>query len=402
MKPAITLAAVALLGAAGAATARAGPADPAGQQSSACLIVLPTKPVTAAPGQPVIGTDAAATPVAGVKKAQPTSGIINALCDVTLNVVGCRFPARDATITCDTSGTGVPNLVITASKVTPINANLVQAVFSTSKSGLSGSAFPLACCGGFVTLELSLTVSAGDDNIFGPFTEKADCSIDLGPRAPVIVSASPTNVDCSTPQNLILPGFCFILPGGALNVTSVFAVDRANPGNVVAAKRVVVVNANFIDALFDFGSANAGKTFLIFASGPNGVSRNLTSLPDGAPAGCPLGNEQGVQVTVGCNPVHSTPAGPAPPAVTGCEVVKNSSGAFSLNVTGSNIQDGAVITVGGAPAKKVRFKNLDPASNTFGMVQLKGGICALLPGDVVITNPDGTVSAAFQCGQICQ
>jgi len=366
------------------------------------LIVLPSKPVVPAPGQPEIGSDAAATPVGGIKTAQPTSGLINALCDVTLNVVGCSFPARDATITCDTSGTGVPDLVITATKVTPINANLVQAVFSTSGSGLAGSAFPLACCGGFVTLTLSLHVSAGDDNIFGPFTETATCSIDLGQRAPVIVSASPAAGDCSTPQNLILPGFCFILPNGSLNVTSVFAVDLANPSNVIQSSRVAVVNANFIDALFNFGSGSAGKTFLIFASGPNGTSRNLTSLPQGAPSGCPLGNEQGVQVTFGCTPLPHPPAGPpAGPMVTGCQLVRNSAGTFILNITGSNIQDGAQVTVGGVPAKKVKFKGLDAASNTFTAVQLKGGVCAMLPGDVVITNPDGTASARFQCTQIC-
>src|SRR5215831_1686226 len=187
----VSIAVLVVLVSAGTAIAHVRSAGPRGQQSSACLIVLPSKPVVAAPGQPDIGTTAAATPVGGVKTAQPTSGLINALCDVTLNVVGCRFPARDATITCDTSGTGISDLVITATKVTPVNANLVQAVFSTSGSGLAGSPFPLACCGGFVTLTLSLSVSAGDDNIFGPFTETATCSIDLGPRAPVIVSASP-------------------------------------------------------------------------------------------------------------------------------------------------------------------------------------------------------------------
>jgi hypothetical protein len=402
MKRAIAIAALVLLVAVQSAAARARSADPRGQQSSACLIVLPSKPVVPAPGQPAIGSDAAATPVGGIKTAEPTSGLINALCDITLNVVGCSFPARDATITCDTSGTGVPDLVITAAKVTPVSANLVQAVFSTSASGVSGSAFPLACCGGFVTLTLSVTVSAGDDNIFGPFTETATCSIDLGQRAPVIVSASPATGDCSSPQNLILPGFCFILPNGSLNVTSVFAVELGNPSNVIQSSRVAVVNANFIDALFNFGSGSAGKTFLIFASGPNGTSRNLTSLPDGAPSGCPLGNEQGVQVTFGCTPVHPLPPPPAGPVVTGCELVRNAAGSFFLNVTGSNIQDGARITVGGVPAKKVKFKGLDAVSNTFTSIQLKGGVCAALPGDIVIANPDGIASAPFQCTQICQ
>jgi hypothetical protein len=179
-------------------------------------------------------------------------------------------------------------------------------------------------------------------------------------------------------------------------------VELGNPSNVIQSSRVAVINANFIDALFNFGSGSAGKTFLIFASGPNGTSRNLTSLPAGAPSGCPLGNEQGVQVTFGCNPVHPLPPPPAGPAVTACELVRNSAGSFFLNVTGSNIQDGARVTVGGVPAKKVKFKGLDPVSNTFTSVQLKGGVCAMVPGEVVITNPDGIASAPFQFTQVCQ
>src|SRR5207253_8831486 len=82
--------------------------------------------------------------------------------------------------------------------------------------------------------------------------------------------------------------------------TAVFAVDRNNPANVIQSKNFVIINTNVIDALFDFGGANAGKTFLIYATGPNGTSRNLTALPPGTPTPCPLGNEQGIQVTVTC------------------------------------------------------------------------------------------------------
>src|SRR5205085_8170595 len=93
---------------------------------------------------------------------------------------------------------------------------------------------------------------------------------------------------------------CFLLGDGKSNVTSVFAVERGNPANVIQSRAFVIVNTNVIDALFDFGAANAGKTFLIYAAGPNGTSRNLTALPEGTPTPCPLGNEQGVQVTVTC------------------------------------------------------------------------------------------------------
>jgi hypothetical protein len=88
----------------------------------------------------------------------------------------------------------------------------------------------------------------------------------------------------------LISGACFIIPQGS--ITSVFAVERTNPANVIQATNFVVLNNNLIDALFNFTSANAGKTFLIFVTGPGGTSRNLTTAVAGAPAGCPLGNEQ--------------------------------------------------------------------------------------------------------------
>jgi hypothetical protein len=64
----------------------------------------------------------------------------------------------------------------------------------------------------------------------------------------------------------------------------------------------VILNPNLIDAFFDFGAlGSAGRRFAIFVSGPNGTSRNLFALPAGAPPGCVLGNEQGLQVTFTCN-----------------------------------------------------------------------------------------------------
>ena len=60
-----------------------------------------------------------------------------------------------------------------------------------------------------------------------------------------------------------------------------------------------MLTPQLIDALFDFGTANAGKTFMIFVTGPGGTSRNLTQGQ--TPAGCVFGNEQGIQVTFTCN-----------------------------------------------------------------------------------------------------
>jgi hypothetical protein len=81
----------------------------------------------------------------------------------------------------------------------------------------------------------------------------------------------------------------------------VYAVAQDDPSNVVHATNFHVVNATLVDALFNFGSANCGKVWLLHVVGPGGPSRNLTELPVGTPAGVPLGNEQGTQVSFNCN-----------------------------------------------------------------------------------------------------
>ncbi|HXG93932.1 MAG TPA: hypothetical protein VNN73_16430 [Blastocatellia bacterium] len=372
---------------------RAASIEPGAQS----LIVVPANPVVVAPGQPEV-------------EPRSTVGIINALCEVTLNIVGCSFGPTAATITCDTNGDGVAELLIPLKNVTIVSPILVQATLPTLGPQLPGTAFPLACCGGRATITVSRTVSAGDDNIFGPFTQSQTCPIELGVRAPVVISASPSSGDCSVKQNLLIPGTCFVLPDGTPNVTSVFAVDRDNPAHVVQASRFEILNPNLIDALFEFGGANAGRTFLIHVSGPNGTSRNLTTLPPGTPAGCPLGNEQGVQVSFTCRSATNPGTGDAPPVqtpvVVGSRLDSDSSGAFSLTLFISSehaIPDTATITVGGISPKKIRFRDPIPDTNParFTRVILKGRICPGLPGAVVITVPGIGQMPAFNCSQSC-
>src|SRR5262249_52382652 len=154
--------------------------------------------------------------------------------------------------------------------------------------------------------------------------------------------------DCSNCQDLLVTGACFILPNGTTNVTSVFAVDIANSAKVIQATRFVVLSPTLIDALFCFGSANAGHTFLIFASGPNGTSRNLSA----ASGTCQIGNEQGIQVTVKCSAPLTPPQ--AGPTVTSCDVSRNDVGAFILTVTATNAGDGSTLTVGGQAPRKLK------------------------------------------------
>jgi hypothetical protein len=379
-----------------------------------------------APGQPAVGTAAAATPNgAGQKIATPTAGIINALCNVTLNVVGCGIIPNETTIICqgfadstglplqragktvtnamavicDTNGDGIPDLSIPLSNVTPVNQNLIQGTLAVLP-GLPGTAFPLACCGGFATLTDTVTFSAGNNNIFnilttGGFTRSMTCNLDLGPRAPVVISASPSGpFNCGNCQDLLVTGSCFILPNGTTNVTSVFAVDIANSATVIQSTRFTVLSPTLIDALFCFGSANAGHTFLIFASGPNGTSRNLSA----ASGTCPIGNEQGIQVTVKCQAATTTTANL--PTITACDISHGDTGKISLIITGTNFSANATVTIGGLTPKKLKLNNLQ-TGGTFTTMTAIGKFCNGLPGNIIVTNADGTPSAAFNCTKTC-
>src|SRR5262249_55994112 len=116
--------------------------------------------------------------------------------------------------------------------------------------------------GGLGKLTLKRTLKAGDNNIFGAFTRTSNCVIDLGVRAPVVISVTPSNGNCGVAQDLLISGACFILPSfgpagvGTTNVTSVFAQEVGNPSNVKQATNFVILNPNLIDALFNFGSPN--------------------------------------------------------------------------------------------------------------------------------------------------
>src|SRR5262245_20536713 len=153
-----------------------------------CPLIFPAGPVAVAPNQPAIGD-------------RSTVGIINALCDVTLDFVGCGFFPTAISLGCDTNGDGVSDVSVPLKNIKILNSLLSQATIP-SLSTTPGTAFPLVCCGGMTTITLSRTVGAGDDNIFGPFTQRIVCSIDLGIRAPVIISATPSDADCSQGQNL--------------------------------------------------------------------------------------------------------------------------------------------------------------------------------------------------------
>ncbi|MFL6277303.1 MAG: hypothetical protein ACJ74G_19130, partial [Blastocatellia bacterium] len=244
-----------------------------------------------------------ATVVASPFVTTPTAtGLVNALCAVQLNLVGCGFfpnettiicqgfqsqtgvplqrPGKTvttaATLACDTNGDGIPETVVALTTVTPVSCNLLRATIPTSASfgATSTSGFPSACCGGPAVITVTTTFTAGDNNVFGPFTRTTTCAIDLGVRAPIVISVTPSTGNCAIQQDLLITGACFTFTTPSANgpvvntVTSVFALERGNTANRINAAPFVVINANLIDAFFNFGSANAGKTFLIFVQGP--------------------------------------------------------------------------------------------------------------------------------------
>ncbi len=371
-----------------------------------------------------------------------TTGIINALCAVQLNLVGCGFYPNEvtticqgfqtetgiplqrpgktvttaATLACDTNGDGIAEAVIVLTGVTPVNCNLVRATAAVLASA-PGTAFPDTCCGGNGIITVTTAFSAGDNNVFGPFTRTSVCTLALGARAPVVYSITPSNGNCALPsQDLLISGacFCYSSVGGTTvqNVTSVIFQDKANPANTVTvglnpstSGQVKIVTCQLLDVEVNFTSANAGKTFLVYVTGPNGSSRNLAAAVAGAPAGCPLGNEQGFQVTFACNSSTTPPPGPTPDiaVVTGCHLDRQETGQFFLDVTGTGIKEGAIATVGGVTPKKIKVVEVSPGTTNPTKLRLVKKICNGLPGNVIITNPgpNGAASQPFNCTERC-
>jgi hypothetical protein len=94
--------------------------------------------------------------------------------------------------------------------------------------------------------------------------------------------------------------------------------------------------------------------------------------------------------------------------VNGCDLGRDPSGTFSLDVVGRNIKRGATVTIGSVTPKKIKFREPDPTfPGGFIRITLKKGICAGLPGNIVVTNPSpapgvpAVPSQAFRCNKSC-
>jgi hypothetical protein len=131
----------------------------------------------------------------------------------------------------------------------------------------------------------------------------------------------------------------------------------------------------------------------------------MTELPQGAPVGCPAGNEQGLEVTFSCASVAPPVGGDPVPIfaiMQGYRLERSAAGAFSLIISGVHFREGATVIIGGITPKKLKFKNADPGDpGAFRIIIAKGRVCNGLPGVVIITNLSEISSPPFFCNAMC-
>jgi hypothetical protein len=70
-------------------------------------------------------------------------------------------------------------------------------------------------------------------------------------------------------------------------------------------------------------------------------------------------------------------------------------------VTGTNIKQGAIATVGGVTPKKIKVVEVEPGTTNPTKLKLVKKVCNGLPGNVVITNPGAAASQPFNCTERC-
>src|SRR5256885_2558992 len=110
-------------------------------------------------------------------------------------------------------------------------------------TGVQTCALPIyvVVAGGPAVITVTTTFTAGDNNVFGPFTRTTTCAVDLGVRAPIVISVTPSTGNCAVQQDLLITGACFTFttpgPNGPVvnTVTSAFALERGNTANRVNA-----------------------------------------------------------------------------------------------------------------------------------------------------------------------
>src|SRR4030095_1758604 len=113
------------------------------------------------------------------------------------------------------------------------------------------------------------------------------------------------------------------------------------------------------------GHQKGKKIFFFLGGAQKEKSRNLITLPAGAPADCPLGNEQGVSVSFSCKPNSGPGAGETTPTsadrvpIASCRVDRTEAGGFTLTLFGQGFKEGTILKIGDVTPKKLRFKDFD-------------------------------------------
>src|SRR5262249_12088009 len=147
-------------------------------------------------------------------------------------------------------------------------------------------------------------------------------------------------------------------------------------------------------------------TFVVFVSGPNGTSQNLTTLPAGSscPAGF-VGNQQGILVTIKCNAPPTPAPQPNSPTITNATLTTSASGLPELDVIGTGFSSNAVVSVNGVNAKITVMSGLDTGSNAYTKASVTKKACKLLKSGhnvITVTNSDGKASNGYTFNQKCQ
>ena len=91
-----------------------------------------------------------------------------------------------------------------------------------------------------------------------------------------------------------------------------------------------------------------------------------------------------------------------PADISSCGLERNSAGKPLLTITGFNFKQGALVMISGRAVKIAKYKDPTSEPNTFRTLVLKGKLCGVLPGVIVVSNPGGITSRPFNCNKACQ
>ena len=253
-------------------------------------------------------------------------------------------------------------------------------------------------CGGDVEVCIFAVYGFGDDNKYfelqqldgdaplevAPVTLTCASTIDIGARAPVVLSIAPDTVACEDPddpdnvEDVQIAGLCFFG-----SITSAFITTNPDgTGTRVDLSNVVNVQSNIVTATVPIAQLTPDTPYYVFVVRSDGV--RSTSYP----------NAFGFDVTFTCLS-EETPEEPEI-RLTSCRVVRNSVGKLILQVNGENfVPNDSIVLLNGVPCRRNKYpaRFINPTSGTTTRINCSGGLSGLLPATVTVRNQsDGRVS----------